>query len=1420
MPRRGAISGPAGPPHHKIRPDIVKRPPPRFGGREVIIVPSQRLRATVHQPATQPLVPTSSQEHATLQSYDGTEESFPVSRLTSMTWSTVSHRILSDSSGSSRKMGASFYRDEYNKLAEKHRLPQLKAAPGGMSRRPFIMASNLVAEIRDDLDDEKHSQTKTTTKSHHQGWLARKLFRRSSSTYTLKAKTTYKPISKKKSFGGIPILSEVVHNNTLKGKSLEELSRLGGLSVFELPPDFAVDKLILPTCLSAAATYLYQHGESFGFPASTKSLPNNSAGNNAPGIFRVSGQTTIVNALYEFYDHQFSNADAGSPSKVEQTIGSGLLPSHIEHTVPDVASFFKRVLIDLPGGLLGSVELFEALRNVTMNFEHDPELPEPDLANLKAKLIALAISSVASDYRSYLIQAVLGLVSYIGHEAEKLQAETASTDEDQASSELMSYRSLGVVMGPLLLGNLTDSAVHGSREGLGGAPRTSLELDSAKKFRKHKRKHSDLKLDQSATLAAFVDRANRTAIVMQQLISMWPDVVKQLRNIDSTASSSLDSRSKRRLKKLPSHAGSRLTMKTSEEDMRFLDILRGRTLPEEFRGAVNMKSNIRITSRSPMSRGAIAPSEDDDTWIPAGSEENGNSNAGHSRVGERAAQDNDFAVDAKLRFVKGTNRSHADDIGLSAEDRTDSDIAMEKMAMGTILPPLQMKPSSSPRREFLRLVDPSVETPPEKQNSSSSSRTPETAFKDAPPVEHSHGSDESSLQISMGKPLPPIGDVQKAELAFPPAKEDVLDPPSRPFGMTERPRQPRHNTSSKKSSRNSFSSHKARQSAERTIFPSQPLGQSPSSPTKQIDEMATFPPRQSSLPMDKHLALKPIEAYNSLAEYKAKADTYIAPPKFSVSRKVSKEDLEQRGAHSVVSRPNSVKILAERFAEAPKAMHSSNEQAKETAIPKVYAFVNSLPSPKSSMPGLDDPFFSAESNNVSRESLIPKPVRDVGRNRQSRSLSPPKRAAPKIPAAKRHSAFGVETNQDTETVQKNIISSPPATPTTPGEGETYDEMIVNSNGIGFSEQPLTQTLDAYHHQHSAESLHCLKPLLQQSPPGIRHLHSRTISFAELAHPISPSRSDSPSLSLYANPNDSPTRSNNYLDASNALKPLERHNSLNATMYAQICRLQRLLQQMGEEKEAKDRRIEVLEEVQGVNPVAAGVKAKGSFGKGGMHNEVRKVKRELSIWKMRAEVAEKRLAGLQQSSDMSRKSGVMYPGHAETTERPDVLVNQGAEQMVGGVRGMRRLSSDSWKRRAIAAESQLAHINKPESAGKEIDVQEVREDSPDSWKRRAIIAESQLAQFTALTETRQHSEPRRTTPSPLTAKVYVAVETENGEKRQVSWDLRGGGSPSHIFGGYGRSNSERETGRQTGPVEKSGGSDGGSSDFASPLNGFG
>ena len=1132
----------------------------------------------------------------------------------------------------------------------------------------------------------------------------------------------------------------------------------------------------------------------------------------------MSGQTTIVNALYDFYDHQFTNADAGSPSKVEQTVGSGLLPSHIEHTVPDVASFFKRVLIDLPGGLLGSVELFEALRNITMNVEFDHDLSELELASLKARMIALAISSVTSDYRLYLIQAVLGLVSYLGHEAQKLQAETSSADEDQAASELMNYRSLGVVMGPLLLGNLTDRAVHGDGQGHSGDPRTPLETDSGKKFRKHKRKHSDLKLDQSATLAAFVDRANRTAVVMQQLLVMWPEVIKQLRDISTTASSSQKSGSRRRLKKMPSHTGSRLTLKTSEEEMRFLDILRGRTLPEEFRGAVRMKSAIRVTSRSPMSRGAIGPSggeHADDNCAAAPSEDHLSPNSGHMRNPQREAQDNKLVVSSKLQLIEGTKPVLTDEFALGADNRTPSDVAMDKMTMGTILPPLQIKRSSSLSKEYPHLADPTIETPKNNRKSGSSSETPQTALKDAPLMEHSDESEQSQLQISMRKPLPPIGDAQRAELSCLTPEDMVLEPPSRPFARHERPASPQHNNSSSNSSSNSFSSRQARRSAERALFLQRQSGQFRSPRTKQRDDQAMFPPRQSSLPTEQHLSLKPIETYNTLAEYKAKADTYMSPPRFDVSRKASEVRIERS---DVPPKPNNVKALAQRFTEASRAIRKNNEQPNETAIPRIYAFVNSLPSPKSPMLDIEDPFVSAESSNISKESLIPKPIRDVGRTRESRSLSPPKRAAPKAHIPNRRSAFGIATDRDAEVVQNNATVNASAVPRT-SEVQTYDEMNVKSNETGFSKRTSTQHLDAYHHLRSTESL-SRRTSLQETPNEPHPLHNRAISFVELARPISPSRPDSPSLNVYNNPKPSSPRSNSYLNASDALKPLERHGSINATMYREICRLQRLLQQMGEEKEAKDRRIEALEEVQGVGPVAAGVKTKGSFGKGGLHNEVRKAKRELNLWKVRAELAERRLSGLKQLSDQSWGNETVYAENTEPTERTDFVTEQDSEKDTNNVQNVQGHSPDSWERRAIVAESQPVQICKRESPNGELDVHERHRDSSGFWKSRAIIAETQLGQNAPLTGKGRQRKRVRTVPSPTTAKVYVAVETEDGEEEVGFWDWRRAEGRSPDNGDYSLSKDEEEAGGRSGAVKRSRGSDDESSDFASALNGFG
>ena len=147
MTRRGANSSSSGPLHHRARPDLVKRPPPRFGGREVIIVPPQRPRPHTHQPAHQTLAPRIPREYVDVETYDGADESNNESRLTSTTWSTVSHRFFSDSSGSSRTQEASYYRDEYNTLADKYGLPRLEVALDRMLYRLLRITRYVIADV-------------------------------------------------------------------------------------------------------------------------------------------------------------------------------------------------------------------------------------------------------------------------------------------------------------------------------------------------------------------------------------------------------------------------------------------------------------------------------------------------------------------------------------------------------------------------------------------------------------------------------------------------------------------------------------------------------------------------------------------------------------------------------------------------------------------------------------------------------------------------------------------------------------------------------------------------------------------------------------------------------------------------------------------------------------------------------------------------------------------------------------------------------------------------------------------------------------------------------------------------------------------------------------------------------------------------
>ena len=189
-----------------------------------------------------------------LNAFDGPFDSGLESLPTSGTWTTLSNRIFTDSSTDSSPQDLHGFVDEYNRLALKHGLPRFTDPPVPID----IGMSAAIACYREDLTktaNDAHTDIRITSKSHN-NWLMRKILRRTSSSYNVKVKSTNNKRVIQKT-------SDRSRKDILKAKSLEEIGRLGGLSILVLPPEFAVDKLALPTCLSATATYLCQHGIAF-----------------------------------------------------------------------------------------------------------------------------------------------------------------------------------------------------------------------------------------------------------------------------------------------------------------------------------------------------------------------------------------------------------------------------------------------------------------------------------------------------------------------------------------------------------------------------------------------------------------------------------------------------------------------------------------------------------------------------------------------------------------------------------------------------------------------------------------------------------------------------------------------------------------------------------------------------------------------------------------------------------------------------------------------------------------------------------------------------------------------------------------------------------------------------------------------------
>lgn len=242
------------------------------------------------------------------------------------------------------------------------------------------------------------------------------------------------------------------------------------------------------------------------------------------GIFRIPGSSSSTLTLYNYYATVGECADV-----ICGTVRAPALPEHLNYEVHDVASVFKRFLSGLPGGILqGSTNLFEALIAIQSHLNSDPEWTRTKQSKVRARLIALAIGSVRSRLQRELICAVFGLLCMIGR-----AAELAPREDDRGrplpTSGLMGYGALGIIFGPLLLGEGLDS--YEMRFAPGGAivfPITP-QKDPSKTATQ---KGTDVFIsDEYSYAASRFDRVKIANGITEMLITHWRDVVRHMRGL-------------------------------------------------------------------------------------------------------------------------------------------------------------------------------------------------------------------------------------------------------------------------------------------------------------------------------------------------------------------------------------------------------------------------------------------------------------------------------------------------------------------------------------------------------------------------------------------------------------------------------------------------------------------------------------------------------------------------------------------------------------------------------------------------------------------------------------------------------------------------------------------------------------------------
>ncbi|KAE8384931.1 hypothetical protein BDV23DRAFT_176682 [Aspergillus alliaceus] len=221
----------------------------------------------------------------------------------------------------------------------------------------------------------------------------------------------------------------------------------------ELAPQIRLDPLVLSNCGEA--------GEELGSAVSALSTPD---------VFCNAGDLTMAARTYEYFADQVLSAEKVN-DRIEITVRRGEMPVDLIGVLDHKASrkpslqvlsvgwVFKALLAGLPGGILGSGELYRILVSICYGrIAEGGREPDsscvgglPPHGHTKIQAIGLAVLALTTPMQLNLICAFFGLCAMLAYETERAnELEEPGDGVSSITPGQLSVERLGHILGPLL----------------------------------------------------------------------------------------------------------------------------------------------------------------------------------------------------------------------------------------------------------------------------------------------------------------------------------------------------------------------------------------------------------------------------------------------------------------------------------------------------------------------------------------------------------------------------------------------------------------------------------------------------------------------------------------------------------------------------------------------------------------------------------------------------------------------------------------------------------------------------------------------------------------------------------------------------------------------------------------------------------